>query len=135
MCSYTYIASILHAFFAVNYTIVMYSTNLHVCTYILHIYGVATISMLLKIYVCCAAYSLFYRALLQKRLIILRSLLIVATPYHMYPIHFTISTHITHIAALRKIRRGHHRRAYSDEIDLFRADIQKALVRPPPSLL
>eukprot|EP00277_Geminigera_cryophila_P018921 CAMPEP_0179444740 /NCGR_PEP_ID=MMETSP0799-20121207/28155_1 /TAXON_ID=46947 /ORGANISM="Geminigera cryophila, Strain CCMP2564" /LENGTH=316 /DNA_ID=CAMNT_0021232023 /DNA_START=108 /DNA_END=1055 /DNA_ORIENTATION=- len=30
--------------------------------------------------------------------------------------------------ALRKIRRGHHRRAYSDEIDLFRADIQKALV-------
>jgi len=30
-----------------------------------------------------AEYSLFYRALLQKRPIILRSLLIVTTPYHL----------------------------------------------------
>ena len=35
----------------------------------------------LKLEVSFAEYSLFYRALLQKRLIILRSLLIVATPY------------------------------------------------------
>jgi len=35
----------------------------------------------LKLYVTFAEYSLFYRALLQKRPIILRSLLIVATPY------------------------------------------------------
>jgi len=35
----------------------------------------------LKSQVSFAEYSLFYRALLQKRLIILRSLLIVATPY------------------------------------------------------
>ena len=35
----------------------------------------------LKLYVSFAGYSLFYRALLQKRPIILRSLLIVATPY------------------------------------------------------
>ena len=35
-----------------------------------------------KLQVSFAEYSLFYRALLQKRPIILRSLLIVATPYH-----------------------------------------------------
>jgi len=35
----------------------------------------------LKSYVSFAEYRLFYRALLQKRHIILRSLLIVATPY------------------------------------------------------
>jgi len=35
----------------------------------------------LKLQVSFAEYSLFYRALLQKRPIILRSLLIVATPY------------------------------------------------------
>ena len=49
-------------------------------------YGVATISRrlktcALKTYVSFAAYSLFYRALLQKRPIVLKSLLIVATPY------------------------------------------------------
>ena len=38
----------------------------------------------LKLYVSFAEYRLFYRALLQKRPIILRSLLIVATPYHVY---------------------------------------------------
>ena len=44
-------------------------------------YGVATISRLLKKKVSFAEYSLFNRVLLQKRPIILRSLLIVATPY------------------------------------------------------
>jgi len=44
-------------------------------------YGVATISRLLKIIGLFAEYHLFYRALLQKRPIILRSLLIIATPY------------------------------------------------------
>jgi len=39
----------------------------------------------LKVQVSFAEYSLFYRALLQKRLIILRSLLIVATPYSVQP--------------------------------------------------
>ena len=34
-----------------------------------------------KLYVCFAEYSLCYMALLQKRPIILRSLLFVATPY------------------------------------------------------
>ena len=39
----------------------------------------------LKLYVSFAEYCLFYRSLLQKRPIILRSLLIVATPYgYMY---------------------------------------------------
>ena len=42
-------------------------------------HGVATISRLLQVFF--AEYVLFYRALLQKRRIILRSLLIVATPY------------------------------------------------------
>jgi len=44
-------------------------------------YGVATISSLLKIIGLFAEYRLFYRALLQKRPLFLRSLLIVATPY------------------------------------------------------
>jgi len=43
-------------------------------------YGVATISRLLKIIVSFAEYNLFYRALSQKKPMILRSLLIVATP-------------------------------------------------------
>jgi len=43
------------------------------------VYEVATIS--LKLYVSFAEYSLFYRALLQERPIILWSLIIVATPY------------------------------------------------------
>jgi len=38
----------------------------------------------LKVQVSFAEYSLFYRALVQKRPIILRSLLIVATPYALY---------------------------------------------------
>jgi len=37
----------------------------------------------LKLWISFAEYSLFYRALLQKRPIILRSLLIVATPYSL----------------------------------------------------
>jgi len=37
----------------------------------------------LHVYVSFAEYRLFYRALLQKRPIILKSLLIVATPYHV----------------------------------------------------
>ena len=40
-------------------------------------YGVAAISRLLKIIGLFAEYSLFYRALLQKRRIILSSLLII----------------------------------------------------------
>jgi len=46
--------------------------------------GVATISRLLQLYVSFAEYRLVYRALLQKRPMILRSLLIVATPYKRY---------------------------------------------------
>ena len=44
-------------------------------------YVVATSSRLLKMMRSFAEHSLFYRALLQKRRIISRSLLIVATPY------------------------------------------------------
>jgi len=40
-----------------------------------------------KLQVSFAEYSLFYRALLQKRPIILRSLLIVATPYRVAKTH------------------------------------------------
>ena len=40
-----------------------------------------------KIQVSFAAYSLFYKVLLQKRPIILRSLLIVATPYSLQRAH------------------------------------------------
>ena len=45
-----------------------------------HTHGVPTLSRLLKMTVAFAKYSLFYRALLQKRPIILRSLLIEASP-------------------------------------------------------
>ena len=43
----------------------------------------------------CAEYSLFYRALLQKRPIILRSLRIVATPY-LHRQHTFLSAYIKH---------------------------------------
>ena len=46
-----------------------------------HFYGVATIGRLLKITGLFAEYRLFHRALLRKRPVILRSLLMVATPY------------------------------------------------------
>jgi len=42
----------------------------------------------LKLYVSFAEYSLLYRVLLQKRPIILGSLLVVATPYHDYSTDF-----------------------------------------------
>ena len=50
-------------------------------TELTHIYEVATISRLLKIMVSLAEYRLFYKALWQKRSVILMSLLIVVTPY------------------------------------------------------
>jgi len=56
-----------------------------------HRYGVAPISRLLKLQVSVAEYSLFYRALLQKRPIILRSLLIVATLYEWIVSHIWTS--------------------------------------------
>ena len=53
-------------------------------SYVTHcMYGVATVSRLLKIISLFSKYRLFYRALLQKRPMILRSLLIVATPYQL----------------------------------------------------
>jgi len=56
-------------------------THIHVHT-ILHSYmGWLRLVGSLKIYVSFAEYRLFYKALLQKRPIIQRSLLIVATPY------------------------------------------------------
>ena len=53
----------------------------------------------LKLYVSFAEYHLFYRALLQKRPMILRSLLIVATPYdHLSMcIHMHIHTRFLYI--------------------------------------
>jgi len=47
-------------------------------------YGVATISRLLKIIGLFCRIPFFYRALLQKRPVILRNLLIVATPYEVW---------------------------------------------------
>ena len=41
----------------------------------------------LKLQISCAEYRLFCRALLQKRPIMLRSLLIVATPYVYMDMH------------------------------------------------
>jgi len=44
----------------------------------------------LKLQVSFAEYSLFYRAVLQKRPIILRSLQVVATPYHQPRDHYVL---------------------------------------------
>jgi len=56
----------------------------------------------LKLYVSFAEYRLFYRALLQKRPIVLRSLLIVATPYtwmsHDYPFNTRVVRRMLHYA-------------------------------------
>ena len=56
---------------------ISYPYDIHMVSYV-----VATVSRLLKWQVSIAEFSLFYRALLQKRSIILRSLLIVISyPY------------------------------------------------------
>jgi len=47
----------------------------------------------LRLYVSFVEYSLFYRALLQKRPIILRSLLIIATPYVNTLSYAQVATH------------------------------------------
>ena len=49
----------------------------------------------LKLYVSFAEYNLFYRALLQKRPMILRRLLIVVTPYPL-PLHVSWFINICH---------------------------------------
>jgi len=78
--------------------------NVYVCIYI-HMYmylyifkhmGWLQLVGSLKLQVSLAEYCLFNRALLQKRPIILRSLLIVATPYY-------ISYGVTSISGLLKI--------------------------------
>ena len=76
----------------------MYTYTVHIfhicCTYILHVCAYAYVYTYLcmgwlrwvgslKLQVSFAEYSLFYRALLQKRPTILRCLLMVATPPHM----------------------------------------------------
>jgi len=55
-----------------------------------NVYVVDAISRLLIVIGLFAEYRLFYRALLQKRPITLRSLLMVATPYvHVYVYMYT----------------------------------------------
>ena len=49
-------------------------------SYVGFVMGWPRVVGMLKLWVSFAEYSLFYRALLQKKLVILRSLLIVATP-------------------------------------------------------
>jgi len=59
----------------------------------------------LKLQVSFAEYSLFYRALLQKRRIVLRSLLIVATLYHIISYGVaTISRVLRIIGLFRRIQ-------------------------------
>jgi len=76
---------------------------------------VATISRLLKITVSFAEYSLFYRVLLQKRPIILRSLLIEATPYQKRPFKETSERDL----AKRRVR------------ETLQREVAKRLVLPP----
>jgi len=82
--------------------IYLYYPHQSLCRYHAHhrpilYYGVATISRLLNIIgLFCRIWSL-YRALLQKRPIILRSLLIVATPYshHSFFLRYTYQSFFT----------------------------------------
>jgi len=55
-----------------------------------------------KLWVSFAEYSLFYRAFLQKRPMILRSLLIVATPYNSYLQNNSIAIKCSEIVAVQK---------------------------------
>ena len=57
-------------------------------------YGVATVSRSIKLWLCFAEYRLFYRALLQKRPIILSILLTKATPY-LVPLVSTLGAILT----------------------------------------
>ena len=62
-----------------------------------HVYTMGWLRLVgsLKLLVSCAEYCLFCRTLLQERPIILRSLLIVATPKHIYMyIHVFIYIHV-----------------------------------------
>ena len=62
----------------------------------------------LKIQVSFAEYSLIYRALLQKRPAILRSLLIVSTPYLPDPVYDLCSLSVCQISGNRFIYRSVH---------------------------
>jgi len=53
-------------------------------TYMVNTMGRLRLVSSLKLQVSFAEYRLFYRALLQKRPVLLRSLLIVATPYMIH---------------------------------------------------
>ena len=65
-----------------RYSGVLMGMRVCVCMYVcVCTYGVATVSWLLKLYVSLENIGLFCRALLQKRPIVLRSLLMVASPY------------------------------------------------------
>ena len=92
LCMYTCICTFSHTCIRTFHEICTYhhTSSKHVRMYAwmfscrrqwILMYGVATISRLLKIMVSFTEYCLFYRALLQKRPIFLRSLRIVATPY------------------------------------------------------
>ena len=66
--------------------------------HVFHTYGVATISRLRKMIVSFAKEPYKRDDILQKRPIILRTQLTVATPYHtLESIHYTYTTHLIHI--------------------------------------
>jgi len=54
-------------------------------------YGVATLSKIVELQVSFAEYSFFYRALLQKRVVVLSMLWTVATPYRGISVHSHVS--------------------------------------------
>jgi len=64
----------------------------------------------LKLQVSIGEYSLFYRALLQKRPVILRSLLIVATPYVYWSVGVFVSLALNPRSTLRVCNAGWRRR-------------------------
>ena len=82
----------MHLYLCMNKDIFIYMNMGIYGSDVLH--GVATISRLLKIKGSFAEYSLFYRALLHKRHIILRSLLIVATNINIWQFPLIMSRYL-----------------------------------------
>jgi len=79
VCIYIYVCICTYVYICIMLIITYIYEGIYMCTYTRM--GWLRLVGSLKLYVSFEKYSLFYRALLQKRHVLLRSLLIVATPY------------------------------------------------------
>ena len=96
MCKHVKICVINHRYKKDSTKSIIHHPYRNMCTWDQHVtMGWLRLVGSLKLYVYFAEYRLFYMVLLQKRSIILRSLLIVATPYGVARIaRFSIDKHL-----------------------------------------